>query len=78
MKKLLSIAVVTTLLTTAINANTITLNATVPLSTNVTLGGNTATLAATTAFTAFDAPNKDLLLTTDSQVLMDEEVNLLN
>lgn len=77
MKKLLSIAIVTTLLTTAISANTITLNATVPLSTNVTLGSNTATLGATTGFSAFNAANKTLGLNTNAQVLMDENVNLI-
>ena len=79
MKKLLSIAVVTALFTSAINANTITLNATIPTTANVTLGANAAILgnAGSSAFTAFSATSVPLALTTTAQTLIDENVNLI-
>ena len=79
MKKLLSLAVVTAFSTTTINANTITLNATIPTTANVTLGANAAVLgnAGDSTFTAFSATSVPLELTTDAQTLIDENVNLI-
>jgi len=79
LKKLLSIAVVTALFTSAINANTITLNATIPTTANVTLGADAAVLgnAGDATFTAFNANTVALALTTDAQTLLDENVNLI-
>ena len=79
MKKLLSIAVATALFTTAINANTITLNATIPTTANVTLGADAAVLgnAGDSTFTAFTATSVPLALTTTAQTLIDENVNLI-
>jgi len=79
LKKLLSIAVVTALFTPAINANTITLNATIPTTANVTLGADAAVLgnAGDATFTAFSATSVPLALITTEQILLDENVNLI-
>ncbi len=79
MKKLLSIAVVTALFTPAINANTITLNATIATTANVTLGADAAVLgiAGDATFTAFSATSVPLALITTEQILLDENVNLI-
>jgi hypothetical protein len=79
LKKLLSLAVVTAFSTTAINANTITLNATIPTTANVTLGADAAVLgnAGEATFTAFNANTVALALTTTAQTLIDENVNLI-
>ncbi len=79
MKKLLSLAVVTAFSTTTINANTITLNATIPTTANVTLGADAAVLgnAGDATFTAFNADTVTLSLTTAEQILIDENVNLI-
>jgi len=79
LKKLLSLAVVTAFSTTTINANTITLNATIPTTANVTLGADAAVLgnAGDATFTAFNADTVTLSLTTAEQILIDENVNLI-
>jgi hypothetical protein len=77
MKKLLLTATITALSTLALNANTITLNATVPVSAHVTLGTTPASLTSTTAFTAFDATSVALTLGTTEQVLLNQPVNLV-
>jgi uncharacterized membrane protein len=78
MKKLLSIAAISALLTTGMNANTITLNAEMQNTASVALG-KAAVLgtAGTALFDAFEAGSVTLTLTDGQQTLLSEGVNLI-